>query len=101
MVARTGTVIVDVDYRSSPEYRFPIPMEDCWEAFEWVRANTTLLGVDPNRISLGGFSAGGHIAAFISQRARDRGVKGICFCLMVVPVTDASSVGVDLEPASS
>jgi acetyl esterase/lipase len=64
-----------------------------------VRGNTALLGVYPNSISVGGFSAGGHIAAFILQRARGQGIEGICFCLMVVPVTDASSLGVNLEPA--
>lgn len=31
-----GCVVFDVDYRLSPEYKFPIPVNDCWEAFNWV-----------------------------------------------------------------
>ncbi|KAF8315198.1 hypothetical protein DL93DRAFT_2166897 [Clavulina sp. PMI_390] len=102
MVDRTGAVIVDVDYRVAPEYRFPTPLEDCWAAFDYVRTHAAdeELKVDGERISIGGFSAGGHIAAFIAQRARDRGVaKCIRLCLMVIPVTDATSIGLDLEPS--
>lgn len=100
MVIETGAVMIDVDYRLAPEYRYPIPLEDSWEAFEYVRANAAALGVHSKRLSVGGFSAGGHIAAFISQRARDTGIlNGVCLCLMVIPVTDASALGIDLEPA--
>lgn len=36
LVHELGIVVFDVDYRLSPEWKFPVPIEDCWEAFNWV-----------------------------------------------------------------
>lgn len=96
-IAATGCVVVDVGYRLSPEYRFPIPIEDSWAALEYVSQHGETLGVDTSRISIGGWSAGGHLSAVLSHRARDKGLKGIVFVLMVIPVVDASAVGSDLQ----
>lgn len=96
-IAATGCVVVDVNYRLAPEYRFPIPVEDSWTALEYVFHHGEALGVDTSRISIGGWSAGGHLSAVLSQRARDRGLKGIVFVLMVIPVADATALGTDLQ----
>jgi len=96
-IAATGCVVVDVGYRLAPEYRFPVPIEDSWAALEYVAGHREELGVDVSRISLGGWSAGGHISAVLSHRARDRGMKGIVFVLMAIPVTDAAALGTDLK----
>lgn len=65
--------IVSVDYRRSPEYRFPIGLEDCYEVTRQIFNKEILEDVDPEKIVLFGDSAGGNLAAAISLMARDRG----------------------------
>jgi acetyl esterase/lipase len=60
-------IIVDVDYRLAPEYPFPTQIWDSWAALKWVFANAATLGVDASRVSIGGLSAGGHLAAVLAQ----------------------------------
>lgn len=94
-------VVVDVGYRLAPEHRFPTPVIDSWEAYTWLAENAANMGIDPNKMAVGGFSAGGHIAAVISQLARDTEfLYKPCFQLLVIPVTDATALGLDLEVAS-
>ncbi len=85
---RAGCVVVSVDYRLSPEYKFPIPLDDCYAAFTWVAENAASIGVDPSRIAIGGDSAGGNLSAAITLRARDEDGPAIVFQLLVYPVTN-------------
>jgi acetyl esterase/lipase len=93
-------VVVDVGYRLAPEYPFPVPVDDSWAALSYVASHGDELGVDIARISIGGFSAGGHISAVMSHWARDRGLPQgarIVFALLVVPVVDGSALNEDLS----
>jgi acetyl esterase len=63
-----GAVVVSVEYRLSPEVRYPGPLDDCVAAFRWVRANARELGGDPARILAGGDSAGGNASAAVALR---------------------------------
>ncbi len=85
-----GCAVFSVGYRLAPENKFPAAVEDCYAALVWIRAEAARLGLDSNRIAVGGDSAGGNLAAVISQAARDRGGPAIAFQLLVYPVTDAS-----------
>jgi acetyl esterase/lipase len=66
-----GRVILNVDYRLAPEYPHPTPLTDSWAALKWVFENADELGIDTSRVSIGGFSAGGQLAAVVALLARD------------------------------
>ena len=69
---RAGAVVVSVDYRLCVGgVTYPVPHDDVVAAVRWVRDNAIPLGVDPDRISLGGASAGGNLAAGAALRLRD------------------------------
>jgi len=55
-----------LEYRLSPAYVYPAPILDGSRAIRYVRANAAALGVDPNKIGVWGFSAGGHMAGYFA-----------------------------------
>ncbi len=61
-LAHRGIPSLNINYRLSPEFRFPSPVLDTKDAIRWVKANARALGVDPARICLFGYSAGAHLA---------------------------------------
>ena len=67
--AARGITAFVLRYRMGPKYVYPLPLEDAQRAMRWVRANAERYGVDPQRIGLMGFSAGGHLAAMESVSA--------------------------------
>jgi xylan 1,4-beta-xylosidase len=76
MAHRTGTVVISVDYRLCDEHtHMPVPHDDCYAAYTWVRQNTDHLGIDPSRIAVGGGSAGANLAASVALHAGDTGQK--------------------------
>ncbi|MDQ1598368.1 MAG: hypothetical protein QOI70_1792 [Microbacteriaceae bacterium] len=85
---RAGCVVVSVEYRLSPEFKFPIPLNDCYAATQWVAANGKDIGVDSTRLAVGGDSAGGNLATAVALRARDEGGPALRMQLLVYPVTD-------------
>ena len=85
-----GVVVVSVDYRLAPEHKFPGAADDAYAALTWVHDNAASFGGDPERIAVGGDSAGGNLAAVTALQARDRGAPPVRFQLLVYPVTDAS-----------
>ena len=85
-------VVVSVEYRLAPEHPFPAPMEDCYAALKWLAQNAAELGVDPNRIAIGGASAGGGMTAGLALLVRDRGEIKICFQLPIYPMIDDRNV---------
>lgn len=81
-------VVVEVDYRLSPETRFPGPLEDCHAALVWLHANADELGVDRTRIAVKGESAGGGLAAMVALAARDRRSVPLCGQILIYPMLD-------------
>lgn len=85
---RAGCAIVSVDYRLAPEHIFPYAVDDCLAATYWVLHNATAQKIDGSRVAVGGDSAGGNLAAVVSQIARDAGDLPITFQLLINPITD-------------
>lgn len=81
-------VVVEVEYRLSPETRFPGPLEDCYTALLWLHAQADALGVDRTRIAVMGESAGGGLAAMLAIAARDRGQVPLCCQILIYPMLD-------------
>jgi acetyl esterase len=83
--------VIAVDYRLAPENKFPAAVEDAFAATRWIEANATRLGIDPNRVAVGGDSAGGNLAAVVCQFAKEPGGPKIAFQLLLFPVTQFGS----------
>src|SRR3954471_17923323 len=89
-------VVGSGDYRMGPEAKFPAAVDDSYAALTWVAANAAELGADPARLVVAGDSAGGNLAAVMTQRARDDG-PAIAFQLLIYPVTDHEFTSVSME----
>ena len=70
-------IYVSAGYRLSPEHRFPAHLDDVLDALAWVVANIGAHGGDPDRVFVGGHSAGGHLAALAAARPDLRAQRGI------------------------
>lgn len=81
-------VVVSVDYRLAPETAFPGAVEDCYAALRWLHAEAATLGVDTDRIAIGGESAGGGLTAGLALLARDRNEVPLAFQLLIYPMLD-------------
>ncbi len=83
-------ITVSVDYRLAPEYKFPVAIDDCYEATCWVAEHCATFNGNPERIAIGGDSAGGNLTAIISIMARDRGGPALAYQVLIYPATDFS-----------
>ncbi|WP_141576843.1 alpha/beta hydrolase [Actinomadura sp. WMMA1423] len=88
IAAEVGALVVSVEYRLAPEHPFPAGLEDCYTALTWTAANAADLGIDPDRLAVGGESAGGGLSAAVALLARDRGGPPLRFQFLGVPEVD-------------
>ncbi len=87
LCGRSAATVISVDYRLAPEHPYPAALEDAEAAFDWVRDHAEELYIAPDRIAVGGDSAGGNLAALVAQSRRGQ----VAFQLLVYPATDLTN----------
>jgi acetyl esterase len=80
--------VFSVDYRLAPEHKFPAAVDDSYAATAWIAEHADELRIDPARIAVGGDSAGGNLAAVVSQLAREQSGPHLVFQFLIYPGTD-------------
>jgi acetyl esterase len=88
-----GAHVLAIDYRLAPEHPFPAAVEDARAALAWAFANAAELGADERRVGVGGDSAGGTLAAVVSQLAAHDGGPAPVLQLLIYPATHHGGVG--------
>jgi acetyl esterase len=88
-ICRDGDLhVLSVDYRLAPEHKAPAGADDAFAAFLWAREHAADLGADPDRVAVGGDSAGGNLTALVALRARDEEQPLPALQLLIYPVTN-------------
>jgi acetyl esterase len=90
VASECGAVVVNVDYDVAPQVRYPVAHEQAHDVLAWVAENAHDLGADPERIAVGGFSAGGNLAASACLQARDQGTCSPVLQILGVPSLDVA-----------
>ncbi|MFE6779900.1 alpha/beta hydrolase [Streptomyces sp. NPDC057702] len=88
LAAASGAVVVSVGYRLAPEHPFPAALDDAYTVLNWTVEHAGELGVAPDRIAVGGHSAGAGIAAGLALRSRDEQGPPIRYQLLNQPGLD-------------
>lgn len=87
LARESGHVVVAAQYRLAPEHKFPAAVEDALNALAWLAGAAGGLGLNPERLMVGGDSAGGNLAAVTALLARDHPSLNLCHQLLIYPVT--------------
>ncbi len=96
-ITARGYVSIAAQYRLSGVAKWPRQIDDAKTHIRWVRANASSLGIDPNRIAIVGYSAGGHIALYTAAQADAE----LAACVAFYPQTDVKNIAQALMPPGS
>ncbi|MFD2719836.1 alpha/beta hydrolase [Hymenobacter monticola] len=88
LAEKTGAIVVNVDYRLSPEAKFPAAHEDAYAAYKWARDNAASFGGNPAKVATAGESAGGNMAVAVALLAKERTLTLPTHILSVYPVAN-------------
>lgn len=88
LAEKCNAIVVMVDYRKSPEHKFPVPMQDCYAALNWVEANRKKIGADKLPLIVAGDSAGGNLATVMAQKTAAENGPKIDLQVLVYPIID-------------
>jgi acetyl esterase/lipase len=89
IVRETGIALAAVNYRLAPRHPFPAPLEDCYAALHWLNSEPN---IRPDRIAIGGASAGAGLAAGLVLMAHDRGEIPVALQLLIYPMLEGRTV---------
>jgi acetyl esterase/lipase len=100
-VREAGIAVAAVNYRLAPGHPFPAAIDDCYAALRWLHAEAKVLAVLPDRIAVGGSSAGGGLAAALALMAHDRKEVPVAFQLLIYPMLDdRTAIRTDMDMSS-
>ena len=88
MAEQAGCIVISVEYRKGPEYKFPTAHNDAFTAYKWMVANAASLGINAAKLAVAGESAGGNLACNVSIMARDSGVVMPKAQVLIYPVAN-------------
>jgi acetyl esterase len=86
--SEAGVVVVQLDYPLAPEHPYPAAVEAGFRTLTWMAENASALGIDPDRLAVGGQSSGGNLAAATALYARDHGGPALKLQVLEVPALD-------------
>lgn len=89
LAEHSGVQVLSVDYRQPPEHKFPAGVDDCFTAYQWLVKNADVVHADPERLAVGGDSAGGNLAAVTAIQVAEAGLP-LALQFLAYPVTDYS-----------
>jgi acetyl esterase/lipase len=99
LAAEAGVVVVNVDYVVAPQHPFPAPTRQAYEVVRWVAAHGAEHGWDGSRLSVGGQSAGGGLAAAVARQALEEGGPPIALQVLHYPPLDLATSARDKRAA--
>lgn len=73
MADRAGCAVINVDYSLAPEHKFPTAVHECYEVVKWIHEHPEQFSINPEKIAVGGHSAGGNLAAALCLLNRQLG----------------------------
>ncbi len=88
LAGEVGATVVNVDYSTWPEARYPQAHEECYDVLRWVQSSGTAMGWDGERVSISGVSAGGNLALGALELARRSGDPALRAGVLIVPAVD-------------
>ncbi len=97
LAAEAGVVVVNVDYAVAPQHRFPAPPHQAYEVVRWVAEHAATHGWDGSRLTVGGQSAGGALAAAVARQALEQGGPAIALQVLHYPPLDLVTHARDKE----
>ncbi|NCB62534.1 MAG: alpha/beta hydrolase [Clostridia bacterium] len=99
MTAELSCVTLDIDYRTTREAPFPSALHECCGAVEWAVEHSETLGIDPQKIAVGGQSAGGNLTNGVSLLLKERGKAEVRLQILSYPSLDLTGDPLKMEQA--
>ncbi|MET7474009.1 alpha/beta hydrolase fold domain-containing protein [Streptomyces sp. NPDC005648] len=91
LAAEAGVVVLNVDYVVAPQHPFPAPPRQAYDVVRWVAENGAAHGWDGSRLTVGGQSAGGGLAAAVARQALEEGGPPIALQVLHYPPLDLAT----------
>ncbi|WP_173893043.1 alpha/beta hydrolase [Tersicoccus phoenicis] len=98
LAVQTGAVVLNVDYVVAPQHRFPVAIHQMHEVLRWVAENGPAHGWDGSRLTVGGQSAGGSLAAGAARLAFEQGSGGTSRPTIALQVLHYPAVDLSIDP---
>jgi acetyl esterase/lipase len=100
LAAEAGVVVINVDYVVAPQHPFPAPTRQAYEIVQWVAANGVEQGWDGSRLTVGGQSAGGGLAAAVARQALEQDGPALALQVLHYPPLDLATSAKDKHAAT-